>query len=98
MSIIEEIIKRQAQAIQGGKTKLEMAEHFEAIAKALREQAQPQKKQTFADITGGIDKKTKRVQAFGAAINKAAIEERDRMLTGAGWVNSFRNDVKGISN
>lgn len=85
MSTIDDILKRQAAAVTGS-DKLKAAEHLEAAAKLLRQEAGQTQKVSFAIIKkANIDAREKRLAAFGDANIKRHQEKIDTALANGGF-------------
>src|SRR5688500_12998991 len=93
MSVLD-TLKKQAAAVVDGPKAAKVADLLRQAA-ALLEEAQP-KKESFAIVKQrNIDARAARLGKFGDSIRKNKVEDRERMLLEAGWVQFFRNEAKG---
>ena len=91
MSNLEVLIK-QLKEIKDKEAKLKMAEQFEAMAKTLRDGAEP-KKFTFKEALGRKAEKGSGADRFGSMLGAMRTTEAMGVLKAAGW--SMMGDGKG---
>lgn len=90
-----DIIKKQAEAVTGF-NKLTAAEHLEAAAKLLRQEAAQEKNPVKGMMAEIKKKKESRIERIGAAMKTVKKQQVEQAFAGSDWVKFKENEEKAV--